>query len=169
MSKQWKNVEKAIAKLFGGKRVGVTGLNTEDVEHDIFSIEVKHRLAIPKWLMDFVEQAEKECDSDKLSLVIIHGKNMKYEDNLAIIRVGELIKLISELNREYDIFNIRIKRHKIIPHWLMDFIIQAEANSNKDKLPLVVFHGKNMKYEDSLGILRVKDLVRLVLQLNREP
>ena len=38
----WKNVERGVAKLFGGTRTGSNGESRRDVEHPIFSIEVKH-------------------------------------------------------------------------------------------------------------------------------
>ena len=39
----WKNVEREVAKLFGGKRTGNNGDSRRDVEHPIFSIAVSSR------------------------------------------------------------------------------------------------------------------------------
>lgn len=51
-TKTWKNTERKVAQIVGGDRVGNSGKNTEDVEHPIFSIEVKHRAGIPLLITD---------------------------------------------------------------------------------------------------------------------
>lgn len=46
----WKDVERAVAKRLGGKRVGCTGKGTADMVTNWLAIEVKSRRALPKWL-----------------------------------------------------------------------------------------------------------------------
>ena len=57
--KDWKQAERRIAKLLGGRRIPITGRqrgDVPDIEHDALSIEVKSRKALPAWLRleDFV-------------------------------------------------------------------------------------------------------------------
>jgi hypothetical protein len=71
MGRSWKDEEKRIARLFGGLRRGVTGLDTEDCSHPIFSIEVKQRKLIPGWLTGMLAQAATNCPKDRIPLVTL--------------------------------------------------------------------------------------------------
>ena len=90
----WKNVERKIADLLNGQRVPITGRtrgSAPDIEHDEFSIEVKHRKLFPSWLMDAFDQAIKSRKENQIPIVILHQERQKYEDSLIIIRVGDII------------------------------------------------------------------------------
>lgn len=98
MTKNWKKVELSIARILGGERVPITGRtrgSAPDIEHPNYSIEVKHRQSVPDWIKDAMDQAEKSnISGDKLPIVILHEKNMKFENSFVMVRLKDLSKLV---------------------------------------------------------------------------
>lgn len=98
MSKNWKSVELALAKILSGERVPITGRargSAPDINHEVFSIEVKHRKSLPEWIKDAMDQAEKSNSSGKkLPIVILHEKHMRFNDSFVMVRLKDLNKLI---------------------------------------------------------------------------
>ena len=96
MTSNWKNVERKLAELLNGKRVPITGRargSTPDIAHDKYSIEVKHRKALPEWIKDAIDQAEAaNVSEDKLPIVILHEKNSKFDNSIVIIRLKDFLK-----------------------------------------------------------------------------
>lgn len=94
MTKNWKNVELAIARILGGSRVPITGRargSAPDIDHEEYSIEVKHRQSLPSWIKDAMEQAEaSNKDGDKLPIVILHEKHTQFENSFVMIRLKNL-------------------------------------------------------------------------------
>lgn len=92
----WKHVERQIAKELNGERVPITGRTrgaTPDIKHDKYSIEVKHKKELPAWIKDAMDQAEQaNVSGDKLPIVILHEKYVKYADSLVLIRLKDLLK-----------------------------------------------------------------------------
>ena len=80
-----KNTERALAKKLGAKRVGVLG--KEDINHSLFSIEVKHRkrIVIEAWM----QQAERNCEAGKTPLLIIHQLNKKHSNDIVCMRLKD--------------------------------------------------------------------------------
>lgn len=90
----WKAVERAIAKFLNGKRVPVSGRargEAPDIEHQWLSLEVKHRKALPAWLADAMDQAQKSKQGEQLPMVILHEKQMRYEDSYAVVRLSDFV------------------------------------------------------------------------------
>jgi hypothetical protein len=81
----WKNVEREVARLFGGKRTGNNGDSRRDVEHPIFSIEVKHRKTFPDWLHSAYGQADREKEH-RIPIVVLHERHTKFEDSYVVIK-----------------------------------------------------------------------------------
>jgi hypothetical protein len=84
MSDNWKNVERNVAKMLGGKRVPLSGANNTfanggDVEHPFYFIEVKQRktLAISDWFYKMLEDMKKNKQEHKTPLLVLHKHNMK--------------------------------------------------------------------------------------------
>lgn len=102
MSSQWKEAERRIAALLGGRRVPITGRergDVPDIEHPALSIEVKHRKKLPSLPMKAMEQADAASkDSGKPSLVVLHQHGQPYEQALIIMRLGEF-RLLEERAR----------------------------------------------------------------------
>jgi len=80
--KSGKYVQKEISKLMEGKDIGIIG--GEDIEHDIYSIEVKSRkkYSIEVWM----KQTENNSPQGKIPLLRLHSKGKKYSDDFVIIR-----------------------------------------------------------------------------------
>ena len=86
-----KRVERKIAELLNGRRLGVLGKH--DVESEEFGIEVKSREKLPKWFVDFWEQTLANCPEDKIPLLVIHKLNQKYKDDWVVIRLEDFLNL----------------------------------------------------------------------------
>jgi len=80
-----KRTERAIAKRLGGKRVGILGKS--DVEHELFSFEVKSRLKFvgEKWFI----QAVRNCEEGKIPAVIVHVTGQHHKNDYVIIKLKD--------------------------------------------------------------------------------
>ena len=87
----WKNVERGVAKLFGGTRTGSNGESRRDVEHPVFSIEVKHRKSFPDWLHSAYGQADREKEH-RIPIVVLHERYTKFEDAYVVIKAEHFCK-----------------------------------------------------------------------------
>ena len=87
----WKNVEREVARLFGGTRTGSNGESRRDVEHPVFSIEVKHRKSFPDWLHSAYEQADREKEH-RIPIVVLHERYTKFEDAYVVIKAEHFFK-----------------------------------------------------------------------------
>lgn len=100
-SSQWKQTERFVAEVLGGKRVPITGRqrgDAPDIQHPRYSIEVKRRAsayAFPKWLTTAIEQADASNPGDKTPLVVIehaHGSG-RQRDHYVLLRLFDFIDL----------------------------------------------------------------------------
>ena len=62
--KTFKRHERAVAAMLGGRRVGNSGRNTEDVAHDWLTVECKSRKTLPDWSLDCHAPGGAQCASD---------------------------------------------------------------------------------------------------------
>lgn len=100
--KLWKQAERKLAELLGGKRVPITGRqrgSAPDIAHDVFSIEVKHRQTLPSWILDAMNQADASNDGSQISIVLLHEKHQKYEDSLTLIRLSDLLLMKEKFDK----------------------------------------------------------------------
>jgi hypothetical protein len=84
-----KEAEKAIAKLLGGRRVGILG--KEDIYHPDYTVEVKSRKAFAG--SQFLEQAEKHNPGDKTALAIVHVTGKRYADDIVMMRLKDFLTM----------------------------------------------------------------------------
>ena len=65
-----KNTERSLARRIKAKRVGVLG--KEDLDHPLFSVEVKHRkrVVIEQWM----QQAERNCQRARQHFLLFISK-----------------------------------------------------------------------------------------------
>ena len=78
---QGRKVQSKFAKMLGGKSVGT--IEGQDVEHEIWSAEIKHR---KKFIGNtFMAQAVKNCPEGKVPLVIVHELNQRLEKSLVMM------------------------------------------------------------------------------------
>jgi hypothetical protein len=103
----WKALERQIAKRLGGQRVPVTGRTGEegmlspDIEHPLWSIEVKHRdqQSVPKWLAHAFDQAEASRQPDHLAAVtILHTNGRRLDRAMVILSLADFEALQEKLS-----------------------------------------------------------------------
>jgi hypothetical protein len=61
----------------------------------------------------------------------------------------------------HRLFSIEVKHREAFPDWLMDAFRQADASNNGAQIPLVVLHQKGVKFDQSLAIMRVCDIIAI--------
>lgn len=81
--KAWKNAEKRIAELLGGKRLIRESWNESKPDATAkksgfkFVIESKHRKSLPKSLTDALNEAKQYAKKDTIYIAYFHQKNEK--------------------------------------------------------------------------------------------
>ena len=89
----WKNTERKIAKRLGGERVPITGRqrgDVPDVKHDIYSLEIKHRKELPKWIHDAMNQAKAAVRGAQVPVVVLHEAGRRHDDDYVIFRLSDV-------------------------------------------------------------------------------
>ncbi len=96
--KTWKQAEREVAQRIGGVRTAnhALGLKTPDCESDWLSVEVKHRKALPGWLLDALAQARTNASAGKLSVAVLHQAGQRYDDALVVLRLSDFIDWFGE-------------------------------------------------------------------------
>lgn len=84
-----KNTERALAKILGGRRVGILG--KEDIDMSTgFCVEVKDRV---KFTGDgFLKQAEKHLTDHKKAIAIVHIHKQPHEKDIVLMRLKDWIE-----------------------------------------------------------------------------
>lgn len=85
--KTWKAAELAIARLLNSRRCHYEG---PDVDCAEWAVEVKHGRQIPRTVLKWWEQAQKNTPAGKRPLLVLHPLGTRYEDSLAIVKISEL-------------------------------------------------------------------------------
>jgi hypothetical protein len=92
----WKRAEREVAKRLGGKRVPVSGRgrgSAPDVDHARYSIEVKLRRGLPRWLHMAMQQAEAAATDGKVPAVVLHEAGKRYDDAVVVLRLANFTTL----------------------------------------------------------------------------
>lgn len=63
---------------------------------------------------------------------------------------------------EHPTLSVEVKARATFPAWLEDALRQAECSAQNGKIPTVVLHQDRQQYADSLCVLRLEDLAKLV-------
>ena len=94
----WKKCERAVAARIGGERISnhALGLQTPDCESDWLSVEVKHRKALPGWLLDALDQAETNASAGTLAVAVLHQAGQRYDDALVVLRLSDFVDWFGE-------------------------------------------------------------------------
>lgn len=98
----WKRTERSVAALLGGQRVPVSGRgrgDAPDVAHLRLAIEVKHRRSVPAWLLDAMAQAQASVRGDRVPVAVIHCHGGRHADDLAMVRLADLVALLKPAAR----------------------------------------------------------------------
>lgn len=95
--KAWKRHERETARLLGGQRHRVTGLErgaAPDVEHDHLSIECKLRDKFPKIWRSALDQAEASSkNSDKVPIAVYHESGTNRDEDIVMMKLKHFIKI----------------------------------------------------------------------------
>lgn len=95
--RDWKQAERRIAAILGGRRIPVSGRgrgDNPDIEHPVLSVEVKARATFPAWLEDALKQAELSATDGKTPVAVLHPDRRRYRDALVIVRLSEFAELV---------------------------------------------------------------------------
>lgn len=63
---------------------------------------------------------------------------------------------------EHPVLSIQVKHRKQLPKSLVDWMSQAESDAANGKIPCAVLHEERQRYEDSLVVLRLRDLKKIL-------
>lgn len=89
--KTWKSVERRICRYLGTERAlqeGRKGMPDGISEH--YTIQVKHRKSLPKWIADAWTEIEKHNEDGKTPIVCLHQKQQRIEDTYVITQLKYL-------------------------------------------------------------------------------
>jgi hypothetical protein len=90
----WKAVERAVGKILGFIREGPTGLAGADGITDTLVVQVKHSAKYPRYLWDWVASIREIRDSERMPIVVFHGKGMRYSHSLVITRLDDFCEYV---------------------------------------------------------------------------
>ncbi len=98
----WKSVERRIAEKLGGERVpvsgrtGEAGMESPDIEHALWSLEIKHRdqRSMPKWIEHSYDQALASMKEHHIAPVcILHTKNRRLDNAVVTMPLSYFLKI----------------------------------------------------------------------------
>jgi hypothetical protein len=92
MDKVWKQAERAVARLLGGRRTPLSGAaGGADVATAWVACEVKHRKRLPVWLEAALVQAERSARPGQLAVAVLHEHGRRYRDSVLLMRLGDFL------------------------------------------------------------------------------
>ena len=88
----WKNFERRVASIFGGKRIPVNGRAELDIEHNVYGIECKYRKVLPDWLFgNAIKQALTGSRKKGIIPIVVIGK-YNSSDIFVLTRIDDFLK-----------------------------------------------------------------------------
>jgi len=72
------------------------GESVEDISWGPFSVELKTRKTVPKYLLEWMAQAERNAGT-AVPVVVIHQDHASMGDQLVMLRLSALLRLIKQL------------------------------------------------------------------------
>ena len=102
MSAHWKAVELKVADYLGEGhervpvtgRTGARGQETPDIISPFWSLELKHKDSVPKWLRYAMDQSKASLKPEHIAPVaIIHPKGSRIDQALCIMPLESLKKI----------------------------------------------------------------------------
>lgn len=92
----WKNFERTVAKLFGGRRIPINGRGDEpDIKTSTHTVECKHWDRLPYRVEQALMQAERNNEPGALPLAIIGQRGRRWQDALVVMRLDDYIEWYS--------------------------------------------------------------------------
>lgn len=90
-SSAWKDAERRVAKVIGGKRKsrgGNFGISDADIEHDWLSPEVKYRSKVPAYINAWLQQAKSyDAMKRKLPVAILMEKGKSWKNGVVMMKL----------------------------------------------------------------------------------
>jgi len=87
----WKDLERRVAKLLGGRRIPCTGSAAPDVlVGDWLAVECKYRTKLPVWLSGALSQVEGCAGGGRLPIVVLFERGRRTGDSLVLMRLSAL-------------------------------------------------------------------------------
>ena len=87
----WKNFERRVADIFGGKRIPVNGRAELDIDHAVYGIECKYRKNLPEWLFgNAIKQALQGSRKRGIIPLVVIGK-YNSPDIFVLTRVDDFL------------------------------------------------------------------------------
>jgi hypothetical protein len=77
-------------------------------------------------------------------------------------RVGNQGRHVGAEDVAHDRLSLECKHRAALPTWLHEAMRQAERNAPTGKLAVAVLHESGQRYDDSLVVIRLSELVKLV-------
>lgn len=96
----WKRTEREVARRLGGRRVPVSGRqrgDVPDVEHPLWSVEVKHWAQLPARVLDAMSQAIAASRGDQVPIAVLHQAGEEHGSDLVVIRLDDFVELYGPL------------------------------------------------------------------------
>jgi len=84
----WKEAERRVARVLGGRRVGPTGRAGADVVvGDWLVVECKHRETLPQWIERALGQARAAAGPRRLGIAVLHERGR--HDSLVVMSLSD--------------------------------------------------------------------------------
>ena len=84
---RWKATERKVCGDLGMKRIGPTGRLGPDCENHWLAVQVKERAKLPDWLTGPLKLIRKQAGSERLGILVLHGKGMR--DYLVVMTLAD--------------------------------------------------------------------------------
>jgi hypothetical protein len=106
--RNWKRVERVVAKKLGGRRIPLSGRNNLGAVGDVqlvgYKVEVKSGLQVPRtvsgWLATLIELTQVD-DAKNISILVMQPKWSKGQ--VAVLTLTDLARLVNVQERpQYD-------------------------------------------------------------------
>lgn len=88
----WKSFERKVALILGGRRVPVTGRargDAPDIEHPLYSIEVKHNKKLRVFITNALGQAKAARRPGQVPLVVLGAPGLPVRHSLVVMELGD--------------------------------------------------------------------------------
>jgi hypothetical protein len=101
MDKVWKQAERRVARLLGGRRTPLSGAaGGADVATAWVACEVKRRRRLPQWLEAALIQAERSARPGQLAVAVLHEHGRRYSDSLVVLRLAAFVDWFGPLTED---------------------------------------------------------------------
>lgn len=171
----WKEAERYIARRFGGRRMGATGVGDADVITPDFCIQVKYRKVLPKWVNNCVVHVGAARKRGLIGICVFSTRTPPKVDAVitSLLEFERIHKsdfpdpnhsIIPDTYFEAPgVWVIRDNR-RTFPYWLAHAIDNAGRNAEKSGLtPVTILKERNVRWDNAVVIIPSGEFAKLVL------